>query len=42
MRVRTHDELADVEPYHDGLARARIIRQDKSQRLARQQNCRQP
>ena len=37
VRVRGHDEFADVEPGHDGLARARIVRQHEAQRLARQQ-----
>ena len=34
--VGPHDELADVEAGHDGLARAGVVGQDKPQRLARQ------
>ena len=35
-RVRAHKQLADIQPGHDRLARARIIGQHIAQRLARQ------
>ncbi len=34
--VGSHDEFANVQPRHDGLARARVIRQHEAQRLLRQ------
>ena len=36
MCVRPHDQLADVEPGHDGLAGAGIVGEDEPQRLARE------
>ena len=33
MRIGAHDELTDVEACHDRLASARIVSQDKSERL---------
>jgi hypothetical protein len=36
VRIRAHDELADVKAGHDGLACAGIIRQHEAQRLARE------
>ena len=35
VRIRPHDELTNVEPCHNGLTSARVIREDEPQGLAR-------